>query len=136
MSGIQGIMNFDICVYHSPCSDGLASAWIVKRISPTTDLFPYKFQSLIDDQTITLLTGKTVLFADCAPKLIELELLQKTCTYILVLDHYKTNKDILYSSLNTSVEFIYKENLSGCQIVWEYFHKDTPTPWFINYIAD
>jgi len=133
---MRGITDFDICVYHNPCSDGLTSAWIVKKISPKTELFSYKFQSLIDDKTIALFTGKKILFVDCAPKLTELEMLQKTCEYILVLDHHKTNKDMLYSDTNTSIEFVYDETLSGCQIVWNYFHKEEPAPWFINYIAD
>lgn len=125
--------NFDVCVYHNPCSDGLASAWIVKTHIPNIGLFPYNFQSLIDDKTLTLFTDKKVIFVDCAPKLNEIEILKQTCKDIFVIDHHKTNKNILST---TNIKFIYNEYLSGCQIVWKYFNNDLPVPWFINYIAD
>ena len=133
---MKGTIDFDICIYHNPCSDGLASAWIVKTNIPNIELFSYKFQSLTDDKTIALFTDKKIIFVDCAPKLTEIDILQKICKKILVLDHHKTNKDVLYNELNTKIEFVYNEKQSGCQIVWEYFHKDLPIPWFINYIAD
>jgi oligoribonuclease NrnB/cAMP/cGMP phosphodiesterase (DHH superfamily) len=122
---------YDIVVFHYPCHDGLASAWITymyhKLNGEDIELYPIQYNMKL---YIDRLKSKNVLFCDYTPSNMELEILEKECNSIKILDHHISAKE----RTNKKYAF-YDINRSGAGITWDYFF-DKDRPNFINWIED
>jgi oligoribonuclease NrnB/cAMP/cGMP phosphodiesterase (DHH superfamily) len=142
--------NFDIVVYHDPCSDGMASAWSALKYNPNMHKMPCKAGE-INTLDFTMFREKRVLFTDICPLYDEIVAISKIAKWITILDHHKTvfdmykekyreNIESTIVTIHNNVEFDLDLGRAGCQITWDYFFPHiSPTknrPWFINYIAD
>jgi oligoribonuclease NrnB/cAMP/cGMP phosphodiesterase (DHH superfamily) len=82
----------DAIIYHFPCPDGFASAYVAHQRWPEADLIPtnygkpFKFEEL---------KGKAVLIVDFSFPLDQLLGLAAMCNGVLVLDHHKTAAEAL-----------------------------------------
>jgi len=127
-------MQYDSIIYHNPCSDGIASAWVVKHFTPTAELIPC-FAGQSPQNNITHFQGKNIIFVDLCPNKEYLETLVTVAKHITILDHhitaYKNLENVSYPNLN----YIFDNNKCGCMITWNYFSSD-PIPWFLAYIGD
>lgn len=127
------IPKIDVLVYHEKCSDGIASAWIVKKYSNNIgEILPCKAGSSID---VKKYYGKTILFVDICPPWENTSSLA-TNNKLIIMDHHKSAKDGFdLNGISPNIEFIFDMNRSGCQIVWDNLFEGI-RPWFIDYIAD
>ena len=130
-------MNFDLCIYHDPCIDGIASAWIVKNMSPGVQIV--KCVAGCDPEiSIESLSQKSVVFVDICPSESFLQQAVQVVQRILIIDHHISAYE-MYSQFDNKggrVTFVFDEHRSGCQLTWRYFCENEPVPWFLNYIAD
>ena len=132
-------MIYDSIIYHSPCSDGLASAWIIKYyISLEAELIQC-YAGKAPKYDVTYFANKNVIFVDIYPPNDYLIELSKVAKYICILDHHETNYTNYFSiekELGQNVEVHFDNTRSGCMITWDHFCQGKERPWFINYIGD
>ena len=129
-------LNYDFIIYHSPCSDGTASAWVVKHFNQYAQLIPC-VAGLNPQINIEEFRNKNIIFTDLCPNNSYLISLKSIASNITILDHHIT----AYKSMDTSIldshniNYYFDNNQSGCMITWKYFSQE-PLPWFLDYIGD
>ena len=126
----------DICVYHSPCTDGLVSAWVVKSANPSVVLLECIAG---ENPTVPVETfsNKKVIFVDVCPKIEYLIDICKVANKVLIIDHhitYYTNYQTI--SPLSNLNYIFDTKKCGCELVWEYFFPNINMPWFFVYVSD
>ena len=121
--------------FHSPCQDGLASAWVASKYAKEHNL-NYEFVGISNNSKgfETDITNKNIIFFDYAPDQIQLQLLNQQAKQFFIVDHHKTNEERLRSLTNV----IFKMDKSGVGLAWEYFYPEetTPMPLFLEMIQD
>ena len=142
--------DFDVIVYHCPCSDGSASAWCALKYKNIEKKSPCA-AGAVDKINPDVFLDMNVLFVDLCPDTKSLDIISECAKSIVILDHHesafnmiKNKYEIIHSDniLNyttKNITVIFDMKRAGCQIVWDYFFDNfdkTERPWFINYIAD
>jgi len=131
----------NLVVYHNPCSDGQAGAWSVHTRFPKA-LYRGTTPDFKDQRTLSSdnITGRVVYFVDIMPKRDALLQVCSLAKQVVVLDHHKTNQDIVtglsLGGMPANLTIVFDMARSGCQIAWQYVNPTEPVPWFLNYIAD
>ena len=120
---------YDIVVFHYPCNDGLASAWIVYYFYGNIELYPFTHGDTID---IKRFKGKRVLFCDICPKEEILNEIEKVATKITILDHHASSEKLIKSKSYGH----YDKERSGAGMTWDFFFPGTDMPLFIKMIQD
>lgn len=127
MSSIK-TFEYDTVVYHDPCTDGFASAFLATMYRPAT-LVPKKTDNRplpIDNNII----GKNVLIVDIVP--INYEEIKTHAKGVYILDHHITNQDKL-----RGVEYAHFDmNLSGVGLMWNFLYPEQPLPKYLQYIQE
>jgi len=82
----------DVCLYHFPCDDGFAAAWVVKRKWPDVVLEPTNYGLPLPDVDIA---GKNLLIADFSYPYETLVELSFKARSMVILDHHKTAQEAL-----------------------------------------
>lgn len=77
----------DVCLYHFPCDDGFASAWVVRHKWPDVIMAPTNYGLPMPDVE---LAGKNVLIADFSYPYDQLTAMADDAASIVILDHHKT----------------------------------------------
>lgn len=141
----------DVCIYHFPCDDGFASAWVARKKWPDVVLAPTNYGQKLPDVDID---GKNVLIADFSFKSDALRQFGERAKSIIVLDHHKTAAQDLadFSSLvgasSEQEEHLFNEadrrnirvkfdmDRSGAALTWEFCFPGEPAPQLIRHIED
>src|SRR6266851_5097617 len=94
-------MSKPLCIYHSSCQDGFASAWIVYNHfgKNNVDFFPGIYQNDPPD-----VTGKDVIMVDFSYKKDVILKMAETAKSILILNHHKSAIEDLYM-IGNELEF-------------------------------
>lgn len=141
----------DVCVYHMPCDDGFASAWIARKKWPDIKLAPTNYglpfpEKDIDGQSLGV-EDKNVLIADFSYKPEVLAEIGRRAASVRVLDHHKTAeadlRDYVGGSLSAlrnfnggGVQAYFDMNHSGAALTWQFCFPDEPMPLMIQCIED
>lgn len=150
----------DVCIYHFPCDDGFASAWIARRKWPDIALAPTNYGQMFPDADYR---GKNVLIADFSykPDAISELTMSFGARSIVMLDHHKTAQadlrefqidmapaqkfthDRIDTMLRDMADFNRPAVLarfdmehSGAALTWEFCFPDEAMPEFIRFIED
>lgn len=147
----------DICLYHFPCDDGFASAWIVRRKWPDVVMAPTNYGQMFPCVDYA---GKNILIADFSykPDAVSELLMSFGARSIVMLDHHKTAqadlKDFAVTCAqcrSVDVEMMlgdmasldrpavlahFDMERSGATLTWEFCFPDEPVPEFIRFIED
>lgn len=150
----------DIFIYHFPCDDGFASAWIVRRKWPDVVMAPTNYGQMFPDVDYR---GKNVLIADFSYKPDAISELMMTfgARSIVMLDHHKTAAadlkdfnvemcgDAKFAAVDVDGAFRDMAELdrpqvlarfdmerSGASLTWEFCFPDEPMPWLIRHVED
>lgn len=150
----------DICIYHFPCDDGFASAWIARQKWPDIVLAPTNYDQPFPDGDFQ---GKNVLIADFSykPDAISELMMSYGARSIIMLDHHKTAQaDLKEFSVElcgnatfcaTDVDGMLGDTAeldrpavlarfdmarSGAALTWEFCFCGKPMPEFIEFIED
>lgn len=127
----------DTIFYHTPCQDGLGSAWIANKFAKENEL-KYSLCGVTttgkgyDDLHLDNVKDKTLLFVDYAPTDEQINYLDKYCKNYYILDHHKTNQDRLKNMTNA----LFRMDKSGVGLTWEYFYSNVEMPMFLQLIQD
>jgi hypothetical protein len=134
---MEKILDFDIIVYHSNCSDGVGALWCANHYKNIEAKIPCKagVNPELDAE------NKIILFVDICPKFDYLLEITKIAKNIVILDHhqstldlYEKNKKVLDE--NKNLKIILDMERSGCMLSWDYFFEGVQRPIFIDYIGD
>lgn len=121
-----------VVFFHYPCQDGLCSAWIAQKYFSScgieVSLVPYQHGS----DKYPDVTGKHFISLDCCPPKEILELYESKACSMLVIDHHRTNEEILKDKPYS----VFDLNMSGAGLTWMHFFKGEPMPLFIEMIQD
>ncbi len=145
----------DVCIYHFPCDDGFASAWVARRKWPDIVIAGTNYGLPFPDVDIT---GKNVLIADFSYKADVLRELGAKAKSIVVLDHHKTAQADLKEFIGAAVggrlftpkdlardpSFPEKQNIiayfdmdrSGAMLTWNFCFPGMPAPVMVQFIED
>jgi len=82
----------DIVIYHSPCPDGFASAYVANKRFPTAELFPTNYGHALPVEKVK---GKAVLMVDFSYPLDVLLTAAALCRGVVILDHHDTAEKAL-----------------------------------------
>lgn len=125
---------YDIVLFHYPCQDGLASAWVIHRymyesLQNQIELYPIQHGKIIN---LDRLTNKRVIFCDYAPSKEILDQIEKVTKKITILDHHISSQ----KALEHKPYAIFDMTKSGVGLTWEYFFPDKQMPLFLKMIQD
>jgi oligoribonuclease NrnB/cAMP/cGMP phosphodiesterase (DHH superfamily) len=148
----------DVCIYHFPCDDGFAAAWIARRKWPDVAIKGTNYGLPFPEVDIA---GKNLLIADFSYKPDVLRTLAARASSIVILDHHKTAEaDLAEFKVEVSggAKFVaadvggtfrdlaelnhpaiaahFDMQRSGASLTWEFCFADEPPPLFIRLIED
>jgi oligoribonuclease NrnB/cAMP/cGMP phosphodiesterase (DHH superfamily) len=124
---------YDIVLFHYPCQDGLASAWVVQLYHTNQDkeieLYPIQHGKTIN---LERLTNKRVICCDYAPPKEVLDQVEKVASKITILDHHISSQKALVDKPYA----IFDMTKAGVGLTFEYFFPDIKMPKFLKMIQD
>lgn len=140
----------DVCLYHSPCDDGFASAWIVRERWPGVELRPVNYGEPLDPEVVT---ERNVLIVDFSYPAAQLDVMGSLANSIVILDHHKTasaeleeftrldplsvpSVERLLETTGENVLVHFDMERSGAALTWEFCFPATRKPNLIAYIED
>ncbi|CAH6421158.1 Hypothetical protein KVN_LOCUS164 [uncultured virus] len=126
--------NIDFVIYHHPCTDGFASAFIVWYYFKTNHKNITFYPAIHNETPIPDVTGKNVLICDFSYKKEILKVMISQANSLLIIDHHKSAKKELMD-LDDKYK-IFDMNHSGASLTWKFFFPDTELPYLIKLIED
>lgn len=131
-------MNFpkdevDVVIYHHPCNDGFASAFVVYlyyKLTKNTRHITYLGANYSDMWPAAATAGKNVVIADFS---YPLNVLNNALgdnagpNSLIIIDHHKTSQNALSALQHEKAQKIFNMNYSGCGLTWEFFFGSAPT---------
>lgn len=144
--------NFDTCLYHNGCPDGIASAYPFwrenrDRYAPLN----YKDALSSDDKLYIqgvkhnepypfyLIKNRRVVIVDFSYDPMTIINICKIAKSVCIIDHHETflaTIEKLGNDIPSNFGYILDLSRSGAQIVWQWAYPDLKVPWFIDIIAD
>ena len=124
---------YNIVMFHYPCQDGLASAYIAhmyaNMYNKNIELYPIQHGTSID---INRLKNKKVIMCDYSPSVEILDNIEKNVDSICILDHHiSAQRDLIGKEYA-----IFDMMKSGAGLTWEYFFPEKEMPLWVQYIQD
>jgi oligoribonuclease NrnB/cAMP/cGMP phosphodiesterase (DHH superfamily) len=129
----------DLVIYHSPCSDGFASAFSAWQYFSKTEgkningnvvqYYPTQYNSKLP-QVLNL----NVLICDFSYKKDIMKTIMSQAKKVIILDHHKSAEAELIDIPNENK--IFRMDHSGAYITWKYFNRIDDVPLMILYIED
>ena len=117
-----------VVIYHNNCSDGFGAAYAAwRKFGDEAEYVSANYGNEPPD-----VTGKEVYILDFSYPRETLVEMHSKAKSLLVIDHHKTAQEAL-SGLDFA---IFDMDKSGCILAWNYFHKQTYAPKFLNLIQD
>ena len=144
----------NIVIYHYPCPDGELSAAVFKDHLVTdnnTHFVPWMHENKVENQALSIqelikyknsVNKPYIYFLDYCPEFEFVMEIISNISKVIILDHHQSACETFQDNLSQSndsqldkIEFIFKNNMSGCMITWEYFHQNTYFPKPLQYIG-
>jgi len=119
--------SIDTVLYHSPCEDGFAAAFVAHLFL----MDGVEFIGLKPQEEPPSLKGKNVLAVDISWKRDVVERMNADADAFLILDHHKTAQE----ELKGLPYAVFDMNRSGVMLAWDYFYPKRPMPPFLHYIG-
>lgn len=130
-----------LIIYHSPCADGMASAWCFTNYSIQAKFEPYNYDKS-PPKNVSNYEYVYIVDFSFDPEDIE-KMATQVKKKVIVLDHHQTACDKLMKlskKRNKKLDIVLDTTRAGCQITWDYLcdkhHKSIRRPPFLDYIAD
>jgi oligoribonuclease NrnB/cAMP/cGMP phosphodiesterase (DHH superfamily) len=120
-----------VIFYHADCPDGFGAAWAAwKKFGKKAECIPIPAGQDKDQLKGITPKDKTIYFLDVCVSPEDLERLKKTNKSVIVIDHHKTNSEMV----RHASEHLFDLNHSGSVLAWTYFHPNKKVPNFLKYI--
>lgn len=120
-----------LCIYHSPCIDGIAAAWVVRQaLGDRVELHPAAYGDAPPD-----VTGRDVILVDFSYKRDILLRLIDQAHSVLILDHHKTAQQDLVDLPGKAV-CVFDMERSGAMLAWDHFFPQRYPPLLLDHVQD
>jgi uncharacterized protein len=129
---MQGVPR--VFIYHSPCMDGYASAYIAWLHAKQNK---YEWESFIGlrpfdtPPPIETLHGKAIFMADICFSRDYIEQLHAVAASLVILDHHETSQTNMAGLKYAKFDM----DMAGCWLTWEHFFPGVNRNWQIQYIG-
>lgn len=126
--------NIDVCIAHSPCTDGFTAAWAVyRKYGRGVEFLQGCHEKGKDDAEfwLTKVAGKHVVVCDFSFSRELTERLHTAAASFTVLDHHASAQ----KELGDLPYCYFDMTRSGALIAWEELHK-TEAPLLVQYVSD
>jgi len=122
-----------LCIYHSNCPDGFASAWVVHQaLGDEVKFFKGVHQQIPPD-----VKGLDVYLVDFSYKKDVIKNMLQTADSITILDHHiSAEQDLIDLIKSGDLKGLFNMNKSGAMLTWEWFNPGLPAPKLIEHIQD
>lgn len=117
-----------ICFYHANCTDGAASAAVIKHKYPNAECYPMTH----GDPISTEVAGKTLFIVDFSFDAERLAELKAKAAVVHWYDHHKTSLPVLEKLGWGTIDL--KE--SGASLTWKQEFPGKPLPKILDYVRD
>jgi oligoribonuclease NrnB/cAMP/cGMP phosphodiesterase (DHH superfamily) len=118
-----------ICVYHYPCADGFAAAWVFRRkFGDGVELVPGQYQ-----QQVPSFAGRKIFLTDFSYKRDTVEKLLEQGNDITLIDHHKTALEDLDGLLPMDHSSLAH---SGGMLAWKFCFPGEEPPQLLRHIED
>lgn len=129
-----------VVIYHHPCSDGIAAAWVVneylkaRHVTEIVNL-PMNHGDPFDPNVCE---GAIVWMVDFSLPLPTMDIIARTAEHLHWYDHHITAKPIMeeisirYKRTDTS----FSKEVSGALLTWNLLNPGVGAPSFILYVSD
>jgi hypothetical protein len=117
-------------IYHYPCYDGFACAWIVYRLLGDTAKVTYHPAN--HGEPAPDVTGEDVIIADFSYDRDTLLRMRDQAHSLQMYDHHKTAADALEGLSFATFDM----DRSGAGLLWDELTGGRPRPWIIDYVED
>src|SRR3990167_2538933 len=122
-------MERTIILYHGGCPDGFGAAYAAwKKFGDTAEYIPLHRGNELPEG----IDGARIYLIDFTYKRELMDELLSRSGSLIVLDHHDGVREIV----EATPEHVFDLNRSGATISWEYFHPDTPVPYFFKLLED
>lgn len=155
---IHSPSDFDVCLYHANCPDGIGAAYPFWKAHRTNNDFILKGVRYSDSYPSDIIRGKKVVIVDFCYSREEIVEICSIAECVLILDHHDTSKRNLENLKLPNLSYLFDMERSGAQIAWDYYelvknpviggiklatleymagtYCSENRPWFIEVIAD
>ena len=127
-----------LIIYHSPCPDGMAAAWVfANHYKKTDEKEKLEFHGADHGHVPPLDKAKdqTVILVDYCYNAQGMAALVEVAAMIIVLDHHASTQKL--EPLFPTIRFVLSNDMSGCQLAWIFcYQPETAMPWWLNHVAD
>lgn len=118
-----------LVIFHALCSDGMASAWVARKLHPEAEFKPMHYGDALDFETTA---NRDVLVLDFSFDRRILSNLYACAASLLVIDHHKTAAENL-----AGLPFcVFDMARSGAGLTWDTLIPEQKRPHLIDYIED
>jgi hypothetical protein len=131
--------NFDVCIYHSPCTDGLVAAWAIRKLCPNVELMKCTAGANptgMREKELEQFRSKNVIFVDICGTPEYISKLAEVAETVVVIDHHTSYYKKFEGEFPENVYYIFDEGKAACELVWEKLISRRRVPWFVQYVAD
>lgn len=120
-----------LCIYHSPCIDGTAGAWVIRQaLGDQVEFYPGVYGETPPD-----VSGRDVILVDFSYKREPLLTLIDQARSMLIIDHHKTAQHDL-ADLPGNVVCLFDMERSGAMLAWDHFFPDRQPPLLLDHVQD
>lgn len=127
----------EVVIYHHPCSDGAAAAWVAHWYKKNIKTVPWVHGKIDSDALTEIIRDKCVLFVDCCPSRALIIKFAVAAKSIAVLDHHiSAEKELMDEWLPGNVFIKFDMEHSGCILAFHYFFPDLENPLILQYIEE
>jgi oligoribonuclease NrnB/cAMP/cGMP phosphodiesterase (DHH superfamily) len=126
-----------ICFYHSPCGDGIVSAWLVKQAFPEIE-FKGVWAGCKDLKADDYVDTELMFVDLCPNQELLVNLLGNGCK-VSIYDHHISSQREIEGIEHPNLEVVFDMSRSGCQIVFDCITATEPgidRLWFVDYVGD
>ncbi len=120
-----------LCIYHSNCADGFASAWVVRKaLGAEVEFYPG-----IHSESPPNVTDRDIILVDFSYSRAVFLDMAAIANSILVLDHHKSAATELVN-LPANVTCVFNMGRSGATVTWKHFFPTIVPPALLLHIED
>lgn len=129
-------MSKPLIISHGPhCTDGFASSWSAWR--KFGDQAEYMSANYGDAPPRgEAVAGRDVYILDFSYPRDVLLAMSRMANRVVVLDHHASAQKDLGDLTAPNLMILFRMDISGARMAWEYFHPETTPPWLIDFVED
>lgn len=128
--------DFDVCIFHGGCIDGILAAWVIWRMNPDAVFLAYGYTDPLPP--VEMIAGQRIILVDFSFKQAGMRFLKQHAARVSVFDHHKTAEAELEPMIASGeIDGMFDMQQSGAGLTWRVFHDNkVDVPWLVSRVED